>query len=102
MLLSSSGQTQDPLLVLPPQEHVVIDAQIVDQRQVLVDGLDAVGAGLERRAEVTACRRDDRAAVGLVESAEDLDQRRFARAIVADQRQHFALMQLDADIDAAR
>jgi hypothetical protein len=59
-----------------------------------------VGARITRRAEVHLLAVDhDRAAVGIVKARENLDQRGLARTIVADQRQHFALTKLDADVD---
>ena len=45
--LFSSGQRT----ALPVQEHVVVDAELVDQRQVLVDGVDAERAGVVDAAQ---------------------------------------------------
>src|SRR3954469_4527778 len=39
------------------------------------------------------------ATVGLVETAQDLDQRRLPGAIVADQAEHLAALQLHAHVD---
>ncbi len=38
------------------------------------------------------------AAVGLIDARQDLDQRRFARAILPEQGQHLAASQLQADL----
>ena len=40
----------------------------------------------------------DLAAVGLLDAREDLDQRRLARAVVAQQREHLALVQGERDV----
>ena len=90
-------------MIFAAEEHVVIDAEVLDQRQVLVDRLDAVGAGIARRGEMRLLAvDDDRAAVGLVKAREDFDQGGLAGAIVADQRQHLPLTELDADVDERR
>jgi hypothetical protein len=69
----------------------VVDAQLVDQGQVLVDGVDAEAAGVVDRPQHHLLPADeDAAGVGLVEAAEDLDQGRLAGAVVADQPQHLA------------
>ena len=73
-------------MALAPQEHVVVDAEVADQREVLVDRLDAVGARFARRGETHLFAFvDDRAGVGLMKSGEDLDQGGLARAVVANQ-----------------
>ena len=45
-------QSQDALVALAPEEHVMVDAEVADQREILVDRLDAVGARIARRGEV--------------------------------------------------
>ena len=42
---------QRPPDMLPVEEHVVINAQLVDQRQVLVDGVDSQRARVVHRLE---------------------------------------------------
>src|SRR5260221_12052911 len=39
---------QDALVVLAPQEHVVVDTEVADQREILVNCLDAVGTRIAR------------------------------------------------------
>src|SRR5271166_5635872 len=41
-------QSQDALVVLASEEHVVVNTEVVDQREVLVDSLDALGARVAR------------------------------------------------------
>jgi len=45
-------QSKEALVILPPQEHVVEDTEVADQRQILVDRLDAVGPRIARRGEM--------------------------------------------------
>ena len=45
-------QSKDALVALAPQEHVMEDAEVADQREILVDRLDAVGARVARRGEM--------------------------------------------------
>ena len=72
---------------LAAEEDVGADRQIVGQRQVLVDRLDAVVAGLLRRREGDRLAvEQDLALVGLVDARDRLDQRRLAGAVVAGQR----------------
>ena len=42
------------------------------------------------------------AAIGLVEAAENLDQRGFARAVIPHQAEHLAAMQAQADVRQGR
>jgi hypothetical protein len=77
----------------------VVDAQLVDQGQVLVDGVDPEGAGVVDRLEHDLlAAHEDAAGVGLVEAAEDLDQGRLAGAVVADQAEHLAPAQAQVDV----
>ncbi len=74
---------------LPPfaaEEEVVGDRQRRRQGEVLVDGLDAGVARLDRRAEVRpACRpAGPRPESGMTAPVEHLDQGRLAGAVVAD------------------
>ena len=83
---------------LAAEEEVARDIEIVAERQVLVDHLDAGGARIPRRREGRAPAVDqDLAAVGLLRAGEDLHQRRFAGAVVAEDAEHFAGM--DGEVD---
>src|ERR1700761_6356184 len=39
-------------MIFPAHEHVVVDAEIPDQSEVLIHGLDAMGAGIAWRLEM--------------------------------------------------
>ena len=45
---------------------------------------------------------EDASLVGLVEAAKDLDERRLACAVVADQAEHLALAEVHGDVDERR
>ncbi len=83
---------------LVAQEQVQVDRELRDQREVLVDGLDPVCAGVLDRVEVDALAADDHVApVLLVEAAQDLDERALAGSVVADEPEHLALAQDEVD-----
>src|SRR6202051_2827702 len=95
--------SKDALAVLAAQKHVVINAEVVDQREILVHRFDASGPGIARRIEAQPLAlQDDFAGVGLMKPGEDLYQGGFACAVVTDQRQYFPLPQLDAHVDERR
>ena len=80
------------------QEQVEIDRELRDQREVLVDGLDPVRAGVLDGVEADALAADQHiAAVLLVEPAQDLDERALAGSVVADEAEHLALAQDEVD-----
>ena len=85
---------------LAPDEHVLRHGEVGEQRRLLVDDGDAGRPGRGR-----AVQRDlpaghvERPAVRLVHPGEDLDERRLARAVLADQRVHLAGAQLDRAVD---
>ena len=69
---------------LAAEENVVADGQIVGQRQILIDRLDAIIAGFLRRGESNALAIEIDIALVILEDAGDrLDQRRLARTVVA-------------------
>ena len=87
---------------LAAEEDVGADRQIVGQRQVLVDRLDAVVAGLLRRGERDALAVERDVALVIVEHAGDrLDQRRLAGAVVAGKRHDLAGMDVERDVARA-
>ena len=94
------GQERDRLAdALAAQKQVLVDRQLVDQRQILKDGVDpALAAIVDRPGRVRLALDPQRAGVGLLEASEDLDQRRLAGAVVAQQTQHLALAQVEADV----
>ena len=71
----------------------------VDQGEVLKDGGDAELARRLRVADPDRVAADlELAAVRLMDAAEDLDQRRLAGAVVADDRQHLAFEHVEVDV----
>ena len=67
------------------------DRELVDEREVLVDGLDAQGARLGDGTEVDLFAFDqDPAVVGAVEARNGLEQRALARPIVPDKSEYFS------------
>ena len=87
------------LATLPAQEQVRADVERRADRQRLVDRLDAGGHGVGRRAKVDRFSVDpDLAAVGDDGPAEALDERRLAGAVVADDAQHLARVELEVGV----
>ena len=88
---------QPTLLDLAAEEDVGADVEIVGEREVLINRLDAVAARIHRRRERDRrAVEDDLAVVGLVDSRHTFDQRRLARAVVAEQADDLAAPHLQA------
>ena len=88
---------------LPAQEQVVVDRQLVDQRQILVDGVDPVSAGVvDALWRIRLALEPHRPGVLLVKAADDLDERRLAGAVVAQQPQNLALAEMEVDVAQGR
>ena len=84
---------------LAVEEHVVEHRQLVDEREVLVDGVDARAPRLVDAVRlVRLAAQGHLAHVGLLEAADDLHQRRLAGAVVAEQPEHLALAQVQVDV----
>ena len=67
--------------------HVLPDRQVLDQREVLVDGFDAEAARVDRRADPDRFAVEaDRAGIRLLHAGDAADQRRLAGAVVANDR----------------
>ena len=75
-----------------PMKMFSATRQLVEQHRFLVDRGDAGRAGVVRRwRRCTGCAVERMLArVGLVDAGQDLDQRRLAGAVLADQRRHLA------------
>jgi hypothetical protein len=83
----------------PAQEEVLVDGQLVDEREVLEDAVDPDLAPVLNRARVIGLALDrDRARIRRLEAGENLDQGRLARSVVAEQPEHLALAQVQADV----
>ena len=81
------------------REHDVLgDRHHRDQHEVLVHHADAVLDRRLGRAELGRLAVDpDLALVRLVEAVDDVHQRRLAGAVLAEQRVHLALAQVEVD-----
>src|SRR5262249_39550146 len=83
-------------VLLAAEEQVGGGVEMIGESQVLVDGLDPETARIAR-----ALDRDGTAveaqvtAVGMVDAGDDLDQRRLAGAVVADDRVHLVRRKLE-------
>ena len=72
---------------LAAHEDVLGDREVREERRLLVDHRDAGGLGLRGRAEVDVVALEpEGAGVAAVHAGHDLDQRRLAGAVLADQR----------------
>ena len=81
---------------LAPDEDVLGRAQLLEHHRFLVDGDDAGGPGILRPGEPLRLTADAQLPrVGLVHAGQRLDQRGLARAVLADDRNHFAGHQVE-------
>ena len=80
-----------PVDQLAAEVHVLDDVQVVAQREVLVDDLDAEVRRVLRAVDAHRLALEaDLPAVDRVDARDALDQRRLARAVVADEGHHLA------------
>jgi len=95
LLLQHRG---DGRLLLPAEEQVGDDVEVVAEGQVLVDGGDAeLGDVARPRDHDRLAVEDDLPGVRVVDAGDDLDQRRFACSVVADQGDDLAGKDLEVD-----
>lgn len=72
------------------QEQVLRRCQVVHYREVLVNRVNAIADGIRVAGHHQGVAIECHMALGgLVHPGENLDQRRFTRAIVANNRKHF-------------
>jgi hypothetical protein len=77
-------------------EHVLGDRQVGEDQRLLVDGDDAVALRLGGGVDVRRLPVDRHLSViGTVETGHDLDERRLAGAVLAEQRMHLSAVQGD-------
>ena len=89
----------DPALVTVADEDVLGHAEVGEDQRLLVDGGDAPALGVGRAARGRGLAVDqDLAVVGRVDAGHDLDQRRLAGPVLADQRVHLAPPQLERHV----
>ena len=80
-------------------DDVLRDAQVGEQRRLLVDHRDARVARVVRRVEVDRLAVDEHlAGVATDDAAEHLHERRLAGAVLADQRAHLARAQREVAV----
>ena len=80
------------------EEDVLGDGELGKQQQLLIDRRDAGALGVVGRGEAGLAAVDqDRARVGLVDARTDLDQRRLAGAVLAEQRMDLAGVHVERD-----
>ncbi len=79
---------------------VLGDGEVGEQRQILIDHLDAAGSGLHRvEMRIFSSGNDDAAAWFRPQDAgHDLDQGRFARAVFTNQAMDLALFKRHVDV----
>ena len=83
---------------LGAERDVLEHAHVVGQREMLVHHADAGierGAGIARRQ--SPAERLDRALVGDIVAEQDVHQRGLAGAVLAEQRDHLAALQVEGD-----
>ena len=84
---------------LVAHEDVFGDGYVAAEHQLLMDDADAVLAGVRNAVDLDVLALDaDLPGVHRVDAAEDLDQRRFASAVFAQQGEDFTRMQGDVDV----
>ena len=96
---SSSSSSTTAAAEFATEEEVVHDVEVVAEREVLVDDLDAEGVGLLRvvhgdRLALEAVL----AGVEGVDAGDALDQGALAGAVVPDQRGHLAGVDVEVDV----
>src|SRR5271170_1886831 len=93
----TAEQTAEP--DLPAEEHVVGNRKRRGQREVLIDGLDARLAGIDRRLEIhNLSAEPDFAGVRNHRAAERLYESGFPRAVVADHGKDLVRIEIEVGV----
>ncbi len=93
-----NGKAESPAQRRIAERQIFGDRQGRDQPQFLRNGDDACGNGVARPAEVPDFAADrDLAPVGPMHAAKNAHQRRFSRAVLADERVHLARQHVERD-----
>ena len=96
-LVENSQRPAEDRLAL--QEHVAIDIELIDQRQVLIDRLDAERARMADRAKLNGLALEvELPGARLIVAGEDLHQGRLAGAVVSEQSQDLAAAEPQIDV----
>ena len=99
LLLVEAGEGEEALERLAAEEEVPRDAHQRDHAEILEHGGDAVFRRVARAPEAHRRAVDQDLALGrLVDAGEDLDQRRLAGAVVAEEAMDLAGIDLDVDV----
>ena len=86
-------------LDLAAEEDVGPDVEVVGEREVLVDRLDPDAARVHRAGELNLFAvEDDLAVFRRVNTGDAFDQRRLARAVVAEQTHHLAARDVETHV----
>jgi hypothetical protein len=86
-------------VLLAAQVHVLDHVEVVAQGEVLVHDLDSQPGRVLRAVDVHGFPlEEDLAAVRGVDAGHALDQGRFARAVVTDERHDLSLAHLEVDV----
>jgi hypothetical protein len=87
------------VVLLTAQVHVLHDVEVVAEREVLVDDLDAEVRGVLRAVDRDGLAlEEDLPAVCGVCAGDALDQRLLAGAVVADERHDLAVTHFEVDL----
>ena len=93
-------EAAEPIHELAPEVHVLDDVQVVAEREILVDDLDAERGGVLRLVDRHVLALEpELAGVRLVDPGDRLDEGRLAGAVVADERHHLARIGEEVDVD---
>ena len=93
------GERTEPALELAPEENVCRGRQIVGEREILVDDLDAYGARVNGAVEMHRFTLEaDLSVVWRKVAGDDLDERRLAGAVVTHQADHLAWEYLNVHV----
>jgi hypothetical protein len=88
-----------PVDLLPAEVHVLHHVEVVAEREILIDDLDAQPRGVLRPVDVHQLPvEEDLARVDGMDPGDALDERRLARAVVADQGHDLARRDVEVDL----
>ena len=89
----------DVVDALAAEEHVRDDVEVVGEREILVDDLDAEVGGVARTVDVDLRPLEERRAlVERIDADDALDERRLAGPVVTDERHDLAVTHLEVDV----